>query len=89
MKQTLIVNFLLSMVDGLHLHLGYEVAVSITHQGIDPLGRRLLHRSRHHLACLGNGHSKGNRPDEDSRRLHPNDPLVTGDGTVNLHSSRA
>lgn len=89
MKQTLIVNFLLSMVDGLLLHLAYEVAVSITHQGIDPLGRRLLHHYRHHLACLGNGHSKGNRPDEDSRRLHPNDPLVTGDGTVNLHSSRA
>lgn len=28
-------NFLLGMVDGFHIHLGYEVVVSITHQGID------------------------------------------------------
>lgn len=29
-------NFLLSMIDGFHLHLGYEVVVSISHQGTDP-----------------------------------------------------
>lgn len=29
-------NFLLSMVDGFQLHLGYEVIVFISYQGIDP-----------------------------------------------------
>lgn len=29
-------NFLLNMIDGFYLHLGYEVAVSILHQGTDP-----------------------------------------------------
>lgn len=29
-------DFLLSMVDGLYMHLGYEVAVSISHQEADP-----------------------------------------------------